>query len=64
MLKDINIMCQVLTLEYGKDCSSHGNWNVAVITARGLGTVVVKRKLTYLSSSLEQRLSTRRSVRN
>ena len=48
ILKDISIMCQVLILEYGKDCSSHGNWNVAVIMAKGLGTVVGKTKIAYL----------------
>jgi hypothetical protein len=43
--KAINIMRQGLTLEYGNDCASHGNWNVVVITAKGLGTVFVKKKI-------------------
>jgi hypothetical protein len=32
-------------MEYGKYSAGHGKWNVAVITAKGLGTVFVKRKL-------------------
>jgi len=45
--KAINIMRQGLTLEYGNDCASHGNWNVVVITAKGLGTVFVKKQKIF-----------------
>jgi hypothetical protein len=58
--KAINIMRQGLTQQYGKECASRGNWNVVVITAKGLGTVFVKTKIICLSSYFEQRLSTNR----